>query len=131
MSLQVIFPTSITSCSLASDVAVRPFAESPLAEQGGDMGFIPRGRTLPEFEEVVFSIPAGGISPVFETPHGFNVVKVLEHRKSGLRPYEEVRTELLMVLAREKKDQALRERVASLRDQAEIRILDPDFQLHD
>jgi peptidyl-prolyl cis-trans isomerase C len=106
----------------------REYSESPFAERGGDMGFFPRGRTLPEFEKVVFSLPVGEISPVFETPHGFNVVKVLEHRKSGLRPYEEVRTELLMVLARERRDQALRERVASLREQAEIRILDPGLR---
>jgi peptidyl-prolyl cis-trans isomerase C len=109
----------------------REYSESPLAERGGDMGFFPRGRTLPEFEQVVFSVPVGQISPVFETPHGFHVVKVLEHRKSGLRPFEEVRTELLMVLAREKRDQALQERVASLREQAEIRILDPELKPRD
>jgi len=33
-----------------------------------------------------------------------------------------------MVLVREKKDQALRERVEQLRAEAEIRVFDPDLQ---
>jgi peptidyl-prolyl cis-trans isomerase C len=106
----------------------REYSESPLAAGGGDMGYFPRGRMLPEFEKVVFEIPVGQISPVFETPYGFNVVKVLDRRRADLRPFEEVKTELLMVLAREQQDKALRERVEALRAESEIRILDPDLQ---
>ena len=106
----------------------REYSNSPFAEKGGDMGFFARGRTLPEFESVVFSLPVGKISPVFETPHGYNVVKILDRRESGRRTYEEVRTELLMVMAREQQDRILQDRVGQLRAQAEIRILDPDLQ---
>lgn len=106
----------------------REYSESPAAPRGGDLGFFPRGRMLPEFEDVVFSLPVGTVSPVFETPHGFNLVKVLERKQAAVRPYEEVKTELLMVLARERKDKALRERVEALRATADIRILDPDLR---
>jgi len=106
----------------------REYSESPLASRGGDLGFFPRGRMLPEFEEVVFSVPVGRLSPVFETPHGLNLVKVLERKQAEVRPFEEVKTELLMVLAREREDRALKDRVEELRAGAEVRILDPDFQ---
>lgn len=106
----------------------REYSESPSASRGGDLGFFPRGRMLPEFEEVVFSLPVGEISPVFETPHGLNLVNVLERRQAAVRPYEEVKTELLMVLARERKDLALRKRVEELRARADVRILDPDLR---
>lgn len=111
------------------DALAREYSESPLASRGGDLGFFPRGRMLPEFEKAVFALPVGGLSPVFETPHGFNLVKVLERREAELRPFEEVKTELLMVLARERKDRALREHVEALREAAEVRILDPDLKL--
>jgi peptidyl-prolyl cis-trans isomerase C len=106
----------------------REISESPLAEQGGDLGYFPRGRMLPEFEQVVFELSVGELSPVFETPYGFNLVKVLDRKQPVARPFDEVKTELFMVLARERRDGVLRERVEQLRGAAEIRILDPDLQ---
>jgi parvulin-like peptidyl-prolyl isomerase len=103
----------------------RLYSESPLAERGGDMGFIPRGRMLPEFEDVVFATGVGEITPVFETAYGFNVVKVLDRKEAGSRSSEEAKTGLMLILAREKKDQVLHEHVEELMRQADIRILDP------
>jgi parvulin-like peptidyl-prolyl isomerase len=103
----------------------REYSESPLAERGGDMGFFPRGRMLPEFEDVVFATQVGEITPVFETPHGFNVVKVLDRKEARVRSFEEVKTGLMLVLTRDKKDQALHDHVEELVRQAEIKIVDP------
>ena len=102
----------------------RRYSESPLAERGGDMGFIPRGRMLPSFEDVAFATPVGQISPIFETPHGLNVVKVLEHRDSRKPGFEEVQAGLLLVLLRERRDAALREHVDQLERRANIRRLE-------
>lgn len=103
----------------------RAYSESPLAERGGDMGFIPRGRMIPEFEDVVFATPVGQITPVFETPHGFNVVKVLERRDARRTSFEDVKTGLMLVLAREQRDRRIQEHVDELLRGADIRILDP------
>lgn len=103
----------------------REYSESPLAERGGDMGFIPRGRMLPQFEDVVFATQVGEVTPVFETAHGFNVVTVLDRKDSPSRSLEEVKTGVMLVLTREKKDQALHEHVEELLRQADVRILDP------
>lgn len=106
----------------------RRYSESPFAERDGDLGFFPRGRALPEFEEVVFNTPVGQVTPIFETPHGFNVVQVLDRREGATRSFEEVRAGLMMVLARERHDEQLRQRVEELRAAADIRILDPQLQ---
>jgi len=102
----------------------REYSESPLAQRGGDLGYFPRGRMLQEFEEVVFATPTGRITPVFETPHGLNVAKVLDRRAAAPSSFEEVKTGLLMVLAREQRDDALRQEVERLRALATVRILD-------
>jgi parvulin-like peptidyl-prolyl isomerase len=99
----------------------RQYSESPLAERGGDMGYIPRGRMLSGFEDVVFATPVGEITPVFETPHGFNVVKVLDHDTSRKPGFGEVETGLLLVLARERRDEVLRDHVDELVRRARIR----------
>jgi parvulin-like peptidyl-prolyl isomerase len=106
----------------------REYSESPLAERGGDMGFIPLGRMLPEFEDVVFATEVGQVTPVFETAHGFNVVKVIERKDSRRRSFEEVKTGLMLVLTRDKKDEALHEHVEELLRQADVRILDPALE---
>jgi parvulin-like peptidyl-prolyl isomerase len=106
----------------------REVSESPLAEGGGDMGFIPLGRMLPEFDDVVFATPVGGVTPIFETAHGFNVVKVLERREPHRRSFEDVKTGLMLVLAREQKDHALSEHVDALERAAAVQILDPQLR---
>jgi peptidyl-prolyl cis-trans isomerase C len=106
----------------------REYSESPFAAQGGDLGFFSRGRALPQFEEVVFNTPVGQTTKIFETPHGYNIVKVLDRRDGKSLNFDEVKTDLLMVLARERKDEKLKQRVEQLRDRAEIRYLDPTLQ---
>lgn len=62
---------------------------------GGDMGFVEMGQTVPPFERAVFSVPIGQISDPIRTPeYGFHIVKVLERREAGTRSFEEVRPEL-------------------------------------
>src|SRR6266704_2821042 len=51
--------------------------------KGGDLGLFPRGRMTPTFEEAAFALQAGGVSDVVETPFGFHVIKVEEHRPGG------------------------------------------------
>jgi peptidyl-prolyl cis-trans isomerase SurA len=42
---------------------------------GGSMGYITPGRFPYSFEKMAYDTPEGEISPVFETPFGFNIIK--------------------------------------------------------
>lgn len=113
-----------------------PFAElvrehSDAPAKDGDLGSIGRGRMHPAFDRVVFATPAGEITPVFETPMGFNVVQVIERREPAPRPYEEVASSLLAVMARERRMEALREEAERLRRAATIEVLDPQLAAGD
>lgn len=52
---------------------------------GGDLGFLEPGAAVSEFEEVVFSLPAGELSPVFRTPFGFHLARVEERQGDRVR----------------------------------------------
>jgi len=64
------------------------------AANGGDLGLFTRGRMTPAFEEAAFALQGGGLSDVVETPFGFHVIKVEEHRPGGAKPLEAVHDEI-------------------------------------
>jgi peptidyl-prolyl cis-trans isomerase D len=72
------------------------------AVKGGDLGLFPRGRMAPAFEAAAFALDAGGVSEVVETPFGFHVIKVEEHRAGGVKPLETVRDEIVDAIKKER-----------------------------
>ncbi len=109
----------------------KQFSQDPTATKGGDIGFLPRGlsRIFPKFEEVAFSTPVGSVSGVFETPNGFNVIKVIEKKAAQPVPFERARAEILLELGMIRDGLGLQARLAELRKSAKVRILDPQFEM--
>lgn len=64
------------------------------ASKGGDLDWITRGQTVPEFEKAAFTLKPRELSGVIKTQYGFHIIQVLEHETARLRPFEEVRGEL-------------------------------------
>lgn len=57
-------------------VAKRESMDQSNREVGGDLGWIRRGATVPEFERWAFGLPPGTLSPVVETSFGYHVIRV-------------------------------------------------------
>jgi parvulin-like peptidyl-prolyl isomerase len=90
--------------------------------RGGDLGFFQRGVMVPEFDWVVFDLPAGEISKPFRTLFGYHIARVMEHRPAQVRPFEEVRDEIAKTLYAEKCQRAVNRYLDQLRAKAVVEI---------
>lgn len=50
------------------------------ASKGGDLGMVPRGTMVSEFDEVAFQLSNGELSGVFETEFGYHIMQMIERR---------------------------------------------------
>ena len=57
-------------------VARRESQDSLTRELGGDLGWNRRGELVPEFEQMMFALAPGQVSPLVLTPYGFHIIKV-------------------------------------------------------
>lgn len=72
------------------------------ASKGGDLDWVVRGQTVPEFEKTAFSLKPKEISNVIKTQYGFHILQVLEKEEARLKPFEEVKAEISAELNRQK-----------------------------
>lgn len=93
--------------------------------KGGELGFIPRGREAPAFEEAVYSQPIGEIGAVVESPVGFHVIKVTREQEGRVVPFDEVKTALINGLKRQAQQKIIGEYLKGLRERALIRFEGP------
>lgn len=82
-------------------------AQSDCPGNGGDQGFFARGKMVPAFEEVAFSLQPGTYSDVFETEFGWHIAKVLEKRPSIPCPLEQVREVIVRDLTQQAREKAI------------------------
>ena len=75
--------------------------EEGAAGKGGDLGWILRGQTVPEFEEAVFALSKDQPSQPIRTPFGLHLILVTDKREAGFAPFEEVSEEIYRTLAAE------------------------------
>ncbi len=66
------------------------------AAKGGSLGAFGRGRMIKPFEDMVFGMSKPGeISPVFESPFGFHVIRLDRRIPAGVKMFAEVKDQLM------------------------------------
>lgn len=88
-------------------------------DDGGDLGFFGRGDLAEEFEAVAFSLNQDEISPVFVTPFGYHLAKLVDREAATPIPMGDVET-LAEDFIQDRRDSRVRDYVKRLEDDSEI-----------
>ncbi len=79
----------------------RQFSSDPGSkDNGGDLGWFPRGMMVKPFEEAAFALKPGEISNVVESPFGFHLIKLEERRTqpgADGQPVEQVHARHILI----------------------------------
>lgn len=85
-----------------ADLAAKNSDDPGSKVQGGELGWLDRGRTVPEFDKTAFSLNAGQTSDVIKTQFGYHILQVEEKKTAHVRPLAEVRAEIVPVLEQQR-----------------------------
>jgi peptidyl-prolyl cis-trans isomerase D len=87
-------------------------------EQGGELGMLQHGVTVPEFDKTAFSLSPGQISDPVKTQFGYHIIQTEEKQTAHTKPFDEVKGTILATMIRDREAQAAQNFAASLANEA-------------
>ncbi len=97
----------------------------PSGAQGGNLGQIRRGETVPEFEAALFQGEATGVLPrLVATRHGFHIIHVARRIAGRQMPFEMVKERIAEFLSDQVQRNAMRQYLQILAGKAEVSGID-------
>ncbi|MCB2180874.1 MAG: peptidylprolyl isomerase [Desulfobulbaceae bacterium] len=94
----------------------------PMALEGGQMGIIEKGKSLPELEKVLFSLKENEISEIVKTKFGYHIITVDKITPETTRSLDQVNSQIRQALLREKQGALFIDIVVKLEKNADIKI---------
>lgn len=93
------------------------------AEQGGDLGCIGEGETVPNFEEALFGAEEGETVGPVETEFGYHIIRLNEIREEQSQPFDEVEGQIRDQLTAEQQGVAFTEWLAEQEEERNVEYL--------
>jgi peptidyl-prolyl cis-trans isomerase D len=103
----------------------KKYSEDPgTAKEGGSLGWMGRGRTVPEFEKVAFSLPKGQTSGLVKSSYGFHIIRVDDRQDAHMKSFDEVKADIEPVVKQQKTQEIAQKQAEDLLQQAKTQGLD-------
>jgi len=100
------------------------------AKNGGDMGFIPKGKEFVQFDAVAFSdtLDVGKNSTIFKGPEGYYILKLEAKRGGQLKSLSEMWDDIKRGLTFLKQQQAIDDLISKLSRKATIEVYEGEIK---
>jgi peptidyl-prolyl cis-trans isomerase D len=92
--------------------------------KGGELGWISKGQTVPEFEKTAFAQNPGQISDLVQTSYGFHIIQTEEKDTARVKPLSEVKGQIEQVLKAQKASELVNQDSTEAEDMADKQGLD-------
>src|SRR5580692_2948654 len=103
----------------------RKYSEDPgSAKEGGSLGWIGKGRTVPEFEKAAFSLHKGQMSGLVKSSYGFHIIRVDDRQDAHMKTLDEVKAEIEPIVKQQKTQEIAQKQAEDLLQQAKTQGLD-------
>jgi parvulin-like peptidyl-prolyl isomerase len=102
----------------------REYSQDPgSAENGGDIGCLGQGETVPNFEEALFNAQEGEIVGPVETEFGYHVIEVTDIREQSTQPLSEVEGQIREQLSADIQAEEFNAWIQEQREQRNVKYL--------
>ncbi len=103
------------------EVLARQFSEDTTASNGGDLGWVNPGDTVPQFEKAMNELKYNEISAPVRSQFGWHIIQVIERRKQDMSK-EAARLKARQEIRTRKADEAYQDWIRELRDRAYVEL---------
>ena len=103
------------------EVLARQYSEDSTASNGGDLGWVNPGDTVPQFEKAMNELKDNQISQPIRTQFGWHIIQVIERRSQDMSK-EAARLKARQEIRAKKADEAYQDWIRELRDRAYVEL---------
>lgn len=107
---------------LFADFALR-YSDCPSKDQGGELGWLQRGQTTPEFDRQIFRLREGLAAFPVESRWGYHVVSIDEIQPGEAQAFEQVRAQISDYLELQVRQRELQHYLLGLQEQYAVQGL--------
>jgi peptidyl-prolyl cis-trans isomerase C len=93
------------------------------AENGGDLGCLGQGETVPNFEEALFNAEEGEVVGPVETEFGYHVIEITDVQQQSTQPLSEVEGQIREQLSSDIQSQEFAAWIQRQREQRDVKYL--------
>ncbi len=113
---------------LAFEEAAKKYSEGPNKDKGGDLNYIVRGRMVKAFDDKAFSLNINEVSEPVKTEFGIHIIKVTDKKPERVKPLEEVKENIKVMLENRAIREARHQLVAQLVKDAKVERFLPEYK---
>ena len=113
-----------------ADLAAKNSDDPGSKATGGELGWLDRGKTVPEFDKMAFSLAPGQTSDLVKTQFGYHILQTEEKKTAHLQPVSEVKAQIVPVLEQQKAGAAEQSFAQQLATEAQKNGIDKTAAAH-
>jgi peptidyl-prolyl cis-trans isomerase SurA len=98
------------------------YSQGPAGPEGGNLGWIEVSQLEPILKEKITKLSVGEYTDLDFSPSGFQIIKLAEEKKGGLKPFEKIRDPIYSQLFKEKVEKRYAAWLNKLRKESFIKI---------